>query len=73
MLPRHEERDHHVRDFDVRHRRAVFVHTRHQVPDHIFAVTLAPGGAPRFDDVGVCLRHLALGTVARAVVGERCP
>lgn len=73
VLPRHEERDHHVRDFDVWHRRAVFVHARHQVPDHVFAVTLAPGGAPGFDDVGVCLRHLALGAVARAVVGERGP
>lgn len=73
VLPRHEERDHHVRDFDVRHRCTIFVHARHQVPDHVFAVTLAPGGAPRFDDVGVCLRHLALSAVARAVVRKGCP
>lgn len=68
FLPGHEERDHHVRDFGVRKRRAVFVAAGHEVPQHVFAV-FGPEAA-RSDDVRVHFGHFSVGHVALALVGE---
>ncbi len=73
VLARHEQRDHHVCDFLVRHGCAVLVRRRHQVPDHVLGVLLAAGRLARLDDVHVGFGHASLGYVALAVVRQRRP
>lgn len=73
VLASHEQCDHHVCDFHVRHRCAVLVDTRHQVPDHIFRILLPTSRTAFSDDTRVGLGHLLLGSVTPAVVGDRGP
>lgn len=76
VLTSHEQSNHHVSNLLVGNHLASLVFAVHQVPDHVrlavFGLSLA-AVASSLDDLHVCLGHLALSSVALAVLGERCP
>ena len=73
VLPGHEERDHHMSDFQVGDRGPLLVGTGHEVPDHIIRVFRRAFLAARADDFEVRLGHLLLCVISLAVVRERSP
>jgi hypothetical protein len=73
VLTRHQQRNHHVRNFFIGNRGAVLVDARHQVPDHILGVLLATSLATLTDNIHVGLSQLLLRSITLAVVRKRCP
>lgn len=76
VLAGHKESNHHVSNLTVRDRSAVLVMAVHQVPNHIllsFSRSRLSRLTPFLDDIGVHFRHLALCSVASAVMRQRQP
>ena len=70
MLSCHQQADHHVCGLGVWHRCAVFVHTSHQIPYHVFAILSHLLRASCLDDVGVDLSHLPLSYISPSILGQ---
>lgn len=73
MLASHKERDHHVGNFKVGDRVAIFVRAGHQVPDHVVRVFFDVFLAPRTDDFKVGLGHFALRVISFSIMRKRRP
>jgi hypothetical protein len=72
----HEQSNHHTGNLTVGYRRSIFVRTVHYVPDHVsFSLpgVDGPGLPPLPYNIHVDLSHLALSSLAFAIVWKRQP